>query len=147
MRTVLAGRSISTLACASTRCTVWFTVRTQWLHVIVGNCSSIMVVPRVRMAAIVELPTVARSSMARRGLDLDRPKSIGGDLAIVSRSTVLAMTQAALSLPIDGMTCASCVARVEKALARVPGVRSAAVNPATETAAVELAQPVQAGAL
>jgi len=45
------------------------------------------------------------------------------------------------------MTCASCVRRVEQALSRVPGVRSAAVNLATESAAVELAQPVQAGAL
>jgi len=54
---------------------------------------------------------------------------------------------ATLSLPIEGMTCASCVQRVEKALNRVPGVRSAAVNLATETAAVELTQPVQAGAL
>ena len=54
---------------------------------------------------------------------------------------------ATLSLPIEGMTCASCVQRVEKALARVPGVRSAAVNLATETAAVELAQPVASGAL
>ena len=54
---------------------------------------------------------------------------------------------ATLSLPIEGMTCASCVQRVERALAGVPGVRSAAVNLATETAAVELAQPVQAGTL
>src|SRR3954471_19239667 len=54
-------------------------------------------------------------------------------------------TAAALSLPIEGMTCASCVARVEKALARVPGVRSAAVNLATETAAVELAPPLRPG--
>ncbi|HEY6511869.1 MAG TPA: heavy metal translocating P-type ATPase [Burkholderiaceae bacterium] len=52
-----------------------------------------------------------------------------------------------LSLPIEGMTCASCVQRVESALAGVPGVRSAAVNLATETAAIELAQPVPAGAL
>jgi Cu+-exporting ATPase len=39
-------------------------------------------------------------------------------------------------LRIEGMTCASCVARVEKALSRVPGVQSASVNLATETAAV-----------
>lgn len=37
-------------------------------------------------------------------------------------------------LAIDGMTCASCVARVEKSLGRVPGVTSIAVNLATETA-------------
>ncbi len=49
---------------------------------------------------------------------------------------------AALSLPIEGMTCASCVARVEKALARVPGVQAASVNLATERAALQLSQPV-----
>lgn len=45
---------------------------------------------------------------------------------------------APLSLPIEGMTCASCVKRVEKALARVPGVRDVAVNLATERAMVHL---------
>jgi Cu+-exporting ATPase len=37
---------------------------------------------------------------------------------------------------IGGMTCASCVARVEKALNKVPGVTSATVNLATETARI-----------
>ncbi|MGY1604455.1 heavy metal translocating P-type ATPase [Geodermatophilus sp. SYSU D00815] len=37
---------------------------------------------------------------------------------------------------IGGMTCASCVGRVEKALRRVDGVREATVNLATETATV-----------
>src|SRR5512134_2090636 len=40
-------------------------------------------------------------------------------------------------LPVQGMTCASCVAHVEKALATVPGVRAAAVNLATESASIE----------
>ncbi len=40
------------------------------------------------------------------------------------------------ALPIDGMTCASCAARVEKALAAVPGVGEASVNLATEVASV-----------
>ncbi|MGE5339715.1 MAG: heavy metal translocating P-type ATPase [Gemmatimonadota bacterium] len=44
---------------------------------------------------------------------------------------------ARLVLPVHGMTCASCVAHVEKALNGVPGVRSVAVNLATESAAVE----------
>ena len=48
-------------------------------------------------------------------------------------------TAGIIKLPIEGMTCASCVARVEKALKRVPGVASAEVNLATETATVALA--------
>ena len=39
-----------------------------------------------------------------------------------------------LSLPVEGMTCASCVGRVERALKGVPGVQTAAVNLATERA-------------
>jgi Cu+-exporting ATPase len=39
-------------------------------------------------------------------------------------------------LGIGGMTCASCVARVERALSRVPGVVQAQVNLATEQARV-----------
>jgi Au+-exporting ATPase len=41
-----------------------------------------------------------------------------------------------LALSIEGMTCASCVGRVERALADVPGVTSAAVNLATERATI-----------
>ena len=41
-----------------------------------------------------------------------------------------------LDIGIEGMTCASCVSRVEKALAKVPGVTTATVNLATETARI-----------
>ena len=40
------------------------------------------------------------------------------------------------TIAIKGMTCASCVSRVERALARIQGVASAQVNLATETARV-----------
>jgi Cu+-exporting ATPase len=46
------------------------------------------------------------------------------------------MAEVARALGIKGMTCASCVRRVEKSLARVPGVREARVNFATERATV-----------
>jgi Cu+-exporting ATPase len=51
------------------------------------------------------------------------------------------------SLPIEGMSCASCVARVERALARVPGVEQASVNLATEQASVHAAPSVSLDAL
>ncbi|MBU3636571.1 cation-translocating P-type ATPase [Polynucleobacter sp. es-MAR-4] len=42
------------------------------------------------------------------------------------------------SLDIGGMTCASCVSRVEKALDRIPGVEAATVNLATEQARIRV---------
>ncbi|HCS45964.1 MAG TPA: copper-transporting ATPase, partial [Pseudomonas sp.] len=46
--------------------------------------------------------------------------------------------QQILELSIDGMTCASCVGRVERALAKVQGVKSVSVNLANERAHLEL---------
>ncbi len=42
------------------------------------------------------------------------------------------------TLDIGGMTCASCVGRVEKALHKIPGVEAASVNLATEQAKIRL---------
>ncbi|HWH73029.1 MAG TPA: heavy metal translocating P-type ATPase [Methylibium sp.] len=53
----------------------------------------------------------------------------------------------ALTLSVEGMTCASCVLRVEKALKKVPGVASATVNLATESAHVEAATGTPPSAL
>src|SRR3989454_1124933 len=44
---------------------------------------------------------------------------------------------ATLTIPIEGMSCASCVAKIEHGLSAVPGVSRAAVNLATEQATVE----------
>jgi P-type Cu+ transporter len=55
--------------------------------------------------------------------------------------------EAHLTLEIAGMTCASCVRRVERALAGVPGVTAATVNLAAESADVTLERPAEAGAL
>lgn len=46
------------------------------------------------------------------------------------------MTTQEITLPVTGMTCASCVRRIEKALAKVDGVQDASVNLATERAKV-----------
>jgi Cu+-exporting ATPase len=46
--------------------------------------------------------------------------------------------QQTVELSIEGMTCASCVGRVERALNKVPGVKSVSVNLANERAHLEL---------
>ena len=55
--------------------------------------------------------------------------------------------ESSVDLGIGGMTCASCVRRVEKVLARVPGVTSVAVNLATERAHVVVAGGIDTAAL
>ncbi len=47
-----------------------------------------------------------------------------------------------IELAISGMSCASCVGRVERVLSAVPGVRQASVNLATERAQVKVARGV-----
>ncbi len=49
-----------------------------------------------------------------------------------------------MTLPVEGMTCASCVRRIEKALSKVEGVQEATVNLATEKARVVF-DPSKAG--
>ncbi len=54
------------------------------------------------------------------------------------------LPEQSLSLPVEGMTCASCAGRVERALAKVPGVVAAQVNLASERAQVSGTAPVPA---
>ncbi len=49
------------------------------------------------------------------------------------------MSELSCDIGIGGMTCASCVARVERAIAKLPGVESVSVNLATESARVQWA--------
>ena len=55
--------------------------------------------------------------------------------------------QVEVALQVEGMTCASCVSRVEKALLKVPGVSGASVNLATEKATVRVLSTVPLSAL
>ena len=52
-----------------------------------------------------------------------------------------------LTLPVEGMSCASCVGRVERALKAVPGVLDASVNLAAERADVSLDAAVDQGTI
>lgn len=65
--------------------------------------------------------------------------------ALILPQAVAAIEKAGYAVPaqsvdlqVDGMTCASCVGRVERALKKVPGVQNAVVNLATERATVQL---------
>ncbi len=62
--------------------------------------------------------------------------------SIEEKSSLIDMT-----FKVEGMTCASCAGRVEKALKSVPGVDSASINLATEKASVRAAPEVGAAAL
>jgi Cu+-exporting ATPase len=105
--------------------------------------------------ALAKVPGVTRASV---NLATERA-SIESDLAIDPETLAHAVRKAgyeatpslpadpappyiapATELAIGGMTCASCAMRVEKALAKVPGVASASVNLATETATVTLSE-------
>ena len=46
------------------------------------------------------------------------------------------IVESSLTIPIEGMSCASCVGRVEKSIKAVEGVRSVSVNLATERATI-----------
>ncbi len=65
-----------------------------------------------------------------------------GDLAEAVRKAGYEVMTQSVVLQIDGMSCTSCVGRVEKALLKVPGVVKASVNLATEKATVEVLSSV-----
>lgn len=64
-----------------------------------------------------------------------------------SRPGVATKTIEPILLPVEGMTCASCVRRVEKAVAALPGVAESAVNFASETLSVTPGEGFSAEAL
>jgi Cu+-exporting ATPase len=65
------------------------------------------------------------------------------ELAGAIRAAGYAVPEAERSIGIEGMTCASCAGRVERALAKVPGVISVSVNLATERATLRLLAGVE----
>ncbi len=57
-------------------------------------------------------------------------------------TTIMPTTTLEFTLPVKGMTCSSCVFRVEKALQEVPGVERTSVNLATEEVTVRTSSDV-----
>ena len=100
--------------------------------------------------ALAAVPGVAEASVnlatERAELRFDGPADVPAVLAAVGREGY-AVPEEATELPVEGMTCASCVGRVERALRAVPGVLEASVNLATEHAAVRHAAELDLAAL
>ena len=89
--------------------------------------------------AIAKLPVVSKASV---NLATERAEVIFAGAPDVG-AVVNAIADAGYAVPedtiefaVEGMTCASCVGRIEKALGAVPGVTDASVNLATERASV-----------
>ena len=47
-----------------------------------------------------------------------------------------------ITAPVSGMTCASCVSRVEKSIGKIDGVKNVSVNLATEKATFEIDESI-----
>ncbi|MES2847280.1 MAG: heavy metal translocating P-type ATPase [Pseudomonadota bacterium] len=89
--------------------------------------------------AIAAVPGVAAASVnlatEQANVRYDGPSVRVGVVAAIRAAGYDVETEL-LEIGIDGMTCASCVGRVERAIAAVPGVISASVNLATERATI-----------
>jgi len=96
-------------------------------------------VPGVRSAS-VNLATEQASVSADASVSVEV-------LAAAVRKAGYGVATTQTVLQVQGMTCASCVGRVEKALLKVPGVTTASVNLATEKATVQALSTVPVAAL
>ena len=113
-------------------------------HFPIEGMTCISCVGRVERA-IVSLPGVASASVNLATGRAEVTFSGEPDAASVIRAVEAAgysVPDKSVELAIEGMTCASCVGRVERALKALPGVSAANVNLATERATVRFARGV-----
>jgi len=114
----------------------------------IGGMTCASCVGRVEkaLAAVPGVGTVSVNLATEQATVAALPGVGAAPLAAAVRKAGYDVALATTTLRIDDMTCASCVARVEKALLKVPGVIAVAVNLATEQATVErlATVPVQA---
>ncbi|MGE0280464.1 MAG: heavy metal translocating P-type ATPase [Rhizobiaceae bacterium] len=89
--------------------------------------------------AIAKLPVVSKASVnlatERAEVTFAEAPDVGAVVNAIADAGY-AVPEDTIELSVEGMTCASCVGRIEKALRAVPGVTDASVNLATERAAV-----------
>ncbi|WPC04474.1 heavy metal translocating P-type ATPase [Pseudomonas benzenivorans] len=86
--------------------------------------------------ALRKLPQVANASvnLASEQARIEAPEDSLAQLIAAVEGAGYQVPSAPLELAIEGMTCASCVGRVERALAKQPGVLAVSVNLASEQA-------------
>jgi len=91
--------------------------------------------------ALAAIPGVSKASVnlatERASVQTDGSVSRQTLVQAIHKAGYDVAASAPMELEIEGMTCASCVGRVERALLAVPGVQSASVNLATERATVQ----------
>lgn len=89
--------------------------------------------------AIAKLPNVSKASVNLATERAEVTFAGAPDVGAVANAIAdagYAVPEDTIELSVEGMTCASCVGRIEKALRAVPGVAEASVNLATERASV-----------
>lgn len=101
-----------------------------------GGCASrvqsrLLAEPGVRQASV-------NLALELADIVIDRNHDALPQAVRAVREAGFGIAEERFELAIDGMTCASCAGRVEKALAEAPAVISASVNAALETAEVRL---------
>ena len=95
--------------------------------------------------ALGKLPGVTQATvnLATEQAHVLADASVTADALVAAvRQAGYAVSTTELSLQVEGMTCATCAARVEAALLKIPGVTSASVNLATERATVRAVSTV-----
>lgn len=92
------------------------------------------------LAAEPGVTEAAANLMARSARVSFEAPATPASLAVALAKAGYPVNEAEARLDVEGMTCASCAGRVERALATTPGVIEAAVNLATQAATVRYAQ-------
>jgi Cu+-exporting ATPase len=118
---------------AATRTTVTLPIEGMSCASCVGRVEKALAAEPGVMTARVNLATEAAT------VDFDAARTDASRLAAAVAKAGYRVPETETDLTIGGMTCASCVARVEKALARVPGIVAVSVNLASERAHVRVA--------
>ena len=112
------------------------------------HCASCVARVERGLSRIDGLSNIAVNLTTETGhFDAETPDHLAQAVARLGKLGFPALTET-VDLAISGMSCASCVARIDRAVAKIPGVQTVSVNLATERATVTyLADMVNVSAL